>query len=45
MTQPFEGVRVIDRPPAAPGEHNEDVLREAGYSAEEIETSRSDGVF
>jgi crotonobetainyl-CoA:carnitine CoA-transferase CaiB-like acyl-CoA transferase len=39
------GGGVIDRPPAAPGEHNEEVLRKAGYTAEEIETLRSDSVF
>jgi crotonobetainyl-CoA:carnitine CoA-transferase CaiB-like acyl-CoA transferase len=39
------GGGVIDRPPAVPGEHNEEVLREAGYTAEEIETLRSVSVF
>ena len=39
------GGGVIDRPPVAPGEHNEEVLREAGYTAEEIEALQSDSVF
>ena len=39
------GGGVIDRPPVAPGEHNEEVLLEAGYTAEEIEALRSDSVF
>ncbi|MGB0555287.1 MAG: hypothetical protein ACPGQV_22425 [Alphaproteobacteria bacterium] len=39
------GGGVIDCPPVAPGEHNEEVLLEARYTAEEIEALRLDSVF
>jgi crotonobetainyl-CoA:carnitine CoA-transferase CaiB-like acyl-CoA transferase len=35
----------IDRPPAMPGEHAEEILGEAGYSAGEIAALRRDGVI
>ena len=34
----------IDRPPPMLGEHNEEVLAEAGYSSDEIAAFRADGV-
>ena len=34
----------IDRPPPMLGEHNEEVLAEAGYSAAEIAAFRAEGV-
>jgi crotonobetainyl-CoA:carnitine CoA-transferase CaiB-like acyl-CoA transferase len=35
----------IDRPPAMPGEHADEILGEAGYSAGEIAALRRDGVI
>ena len=35
----------IDRPPAMPGEHAEEILREAGYAADEIAAMRREGVI
>ena len=35
----------VERGPAAVGAHTEEVLREAGFEASEIESFRSDGVF
>ena len=37
------GGGTVDTPPAMPGTHNEEVLREAGYSGEEIEQLRASG--
>lgn len=39
------GSGTIERPPATPGEHNEEVLREAGYGADEIEAMRDQEIF
>jgi crotonobetainyl-CoA:carnitine CoA-transferase CaiB-like acyl-CoA transferase len=35
----------IDRPPPRLGEHSDEVLRDAGYSAAEIERLRGAGVI
>ena len=35
----------IERPPALPGEHAQEVLEEAGYGEEEIAALRRDGVI
>lgn len=35
----------VDRPPPGVGEHIDEVLREAGYSADDIATMRNDNVF
>ena len=35
----------IDRPPALPGEHAEEILAEAGYGAADIAALRADGVI
>lgn len=35
----------VERPPATPGQHTDEVLAEAGYSEGEIAAMRADGVF
>jgi crotonobetainyl-CoA:carnitine CoA-transferase CaiB-like acyl-CoA transferase len=35
----------VERPPALPGEHAEEVLQEAGYAKSEVEAMRRDGVI
>ena len=40
---PGDGPEVVTAPPAN-GQHTDDVLREAGYSAEETASLRADGV-
>ncbi len=35
----------VSRAPAMPGEHNTEILKEAGYTADEINALRAEGVF
>jgi crotonobetainyl-CoA:carnitine CoA-transferase CaiB-like acyl-CoA transferase len=35
----------VDRPPAGPGEHAEEVLQEAGYTRSDIAALRADGII
>jgi crotonobetainyl-CoA:carnitine CoA-transferase CaiB-like acyl-CoA transferase len=48
LSQPIRMSRSASRiasPPPEPGQHSEEVLREAGYSAEEIAALRAKGVL